>query len=391
MKSRSIRTAAALVLLGCGHSDAFVAAASAVGPFNTGTDIRLTVNAEQDYWPAWTGDGRGILYSFVNPVAAGIAASRHRCMGILPAAGGTRVWQLCDDRATQTDTVSSFTAYALAPDGRLLYVEAVASAQFPSIPSQITLWLADTAKPFERTALLTLPVTAGSLVTWLAEIRWTGPNSCMALGQALGTFPACGSCFAADSLFADSTFAGGVAAASGTVVIGAIAGTHATVQAVSGTAGAVEYSLAENGASIVFIHRDDTRLYKVPATGGTAAVVATVTAQGSQLLGVSCKGSTCVVANDPVTPSFGGNSGGPIFASVRSGPRELHSVSLSDGTVGTIRTFGPSAAVPIIASPQISPTTGDVVVQIGGVWGHLQTNTAGGGPSDLHLYPSIVP
>ena len=45
----------------------------AVGPFNTGTDVRLTLNPDQDYWPAWTDDGRGILYAFVNPVEAGVA------------------------------------------------------------------------------------------------------------------------------------------------------------------------------------------------------------------------------------------------------------------------------------------------------------------------------
>ncbi|MGH7593976.1 MAG: hypothetical protein ACRELE_09020 [Gemmatimonadales bacterium] len=265
-----IALAGVFVLLSCGHSDAFNPSATSVGSFNTGFDIRLTLNPDQDYWPTWTADGRGILYAFVNPVNAGVVADRHRCMGILPAA------------------------------------------------------------PQYRTALVTPPITA-------------------------------------DTLFADSSFVGGVAAASGSVVIGTIAARHATLQAISGTTGAVGCSLAENGASIVFIHRDDPRLFKVPVAGGVAVVV----------------------ANDPVTPSFGGE-GGPIFARVGSGPRELHSISLRTGTVQTLRTFGPSAAVPIIASPQISPTTGDVVVQIGGVWGHLQTNT-GAGSSDLHLYPAIAP
>ena len=49
-------------------------------------------------------------------------------MGILPAAGGSRIWQLCDDRAVRADSVTSFTAYALATDGRLLYAEAIAPA-----------------------------------------------------------------------------------------------------------------------------------------------------------------------------------------------------------------------------------------------------------------------
>jgi hypothetical protein len=72
------------------------------------------------------------------------------------------------------------------------------------------------------------------------------------------------------------------------------------------------------------------------------------------------------------------------------GPKELRAVSLRDGAIQVLRSLGTSPAVPIIAVPKISPTSGDVVVQIGGVWGHLQTNS-GAGSSDLHLYPAIVP
>lgn len=377
MRGRWICLMAALALSGCGHSDAFVPANSAVGPFNTGTDIRLTLNPEQDYWPAWTDDGRGILYAFVNPVEAGIAAKRHRCMGILPATGGSRVWQLCDDRAVRADSVTSFIAYALGTDGRLLYAEAVAPANNASFPRQITLWLADTAQPLTRTALLTLPAALPS-VTWLADLTWTGPNSFLALGEVFASFPHCGACFSADSVWIN---------APGTVVVGTIAGGNATLQPVPGTDGATSYSLAENGASIVFTRRDDAQLYKVPVGGGTASAMQTGALP--QLVGVSCKSSTCLVATDALTFS-NGDIGPPIFPAVVAGPKELRSVSLRDGTTQVLRSLGTSPAIPIIAVPKISPTSGDVVVQIGGVWGHLQTNT-GVGSSDLHLYPAILP
>lgn len=389
MKSRWVRIAAALALLGCGHSDAFKVAEPRLGPFNTGSDVRLTFNPDQDYWPAWTQDGRGILYAFVNPVGPGILADRHRCMGLLPAAGGSRIWEWCDNRQTQSDSATSFTAYALASDGRLLYVEAVAPANSASFPRQITLWLADSAAPLTRTALLTLPLNLGMPVTWLSDIAWTGPSSFIALGQIFGSVPHCGTCFTADTTFADSTVVGGVQAASGIVVVGSIVSGHATVQAVSGTEGATGYSLAENGTSIVFIHRDDTRLFKVPATGGTAVVVATVTMSDQQLLGVSCKDSTCLVAADAVT-LFSDATAPPTYPMVTVGPKELRAVSLSTGVVQILVSAGTSPATPVIAAPQISPTSGDVVVQIGGVWGHLSTCT-GCGTSDIHLYPGLVP
>lgn len=376
MRGRWIGWMAALALPGCGHSDAFVPAISAVGPFNPGTDVRLTLNPDQDYWPAWTDDGRGILYAFVNPVEDGVPANRHRCMGILPAAGGSRIWQWCDDRAVRADSVTSFTAYALATDGRLLYAEAIAPASSASFPRQITLWLADTAHPLNRTALLTLPAALPS-VTWLADVAWTGPNSFIALGQVFASFPHCGACFSADSVFIN---------APGTVVVGTITGDHATLQPVTGTDGATAYSLAEGGASIVFVRRDDAKLYKVPVGGGTA--VATQTGAIPQLVGVSCKGAICLVAADALIFS-NGDVGPPIFPSVATGPKELRSVPLAGGAPQVLRTLGASPAVPIIAVPKISPTSGDVVVQIGGVWGHLQTNT-GVGSSDLHLYPAVV-
>src|SRR5579862_9420510 len=109
--------AASVMLLACTHSDAFITPGQAVGPFTSGADVQLTLNPDQDYWPTWTADGRGILYSFVDPGSTFL----HRCMGLLPAAGGSRLWQWCDNRATQLDSSSSFTAYALSSSGALLY------------------------------------------------------------------------------------------------------------------------------------------------------------------------------------------------------------------------------------------------------------------------------
>ena len=43
----------------------------------------------------------------------------------------------------------------------------------------------------------------------------------------------------------------------------------------------------------------------------------------------------------------------------------------------------------IVATPRISPVTGDVVAQVGGAFGHLQTFSTSG--SDLHLFQGLVP
>jgi hypothetical protein len=366
--------ATALGVLGCGHSEQFITSIPAVGPFNTGPDVRLTLNPEQDYWPAWAADGAGILYSFIRPGAG----PQHRCLGLLPAAGGRGLWQLCDDRAIEADSTNGFIAYALGSDGRLLYVEAVApSGVQGTSPAATTMWLADSARPFERRALFSFPGFAGSTpVAWLADLAWTGPSTFIALAQDFTLFAHCKNCIIDDSLFIGEA-----------VVRGTISASGASLDVVPGTAGASSYSLAQNGASIVFTRRDDPHLFQVAASGGTDTVVASI-AGALQLLGVSCKASLCVVADDPVTLSAA-TGGGATFPSIVSGPRGLHSVSLTTGTVQSIFVLGSSDATPLIATPQISPVTGDVVAQVGGGFGHLQTFSTSG--SDLHLYQGLVP
>ena len=390
-----VRAAFLLFLVGCSHSDTFVPGDNSVGPSGTGSDVLLTYNTEQDYWPAWTQDGKGILYAYVDQVnPPGIA---HRCFGLLPATGGTRLWQLCDSRAPQGDTVSSFTAYALGADGRLLYVESVAPRTFPSFPSKITLWLADTAKPFARTALLTLPIPGlGTPAGWLSDIEWIDPSTFIALGQNYGNAYHTDPRFippipTQDTLFADSILSssGGPSTGSGVVLVGTIAGTQATVRAISGSEGATSYARTTDGATLVITKRDDLRLYKLPFSGGAATVVATVTPIQGQLVGVSCQLSSCIVASDPMLLFDGGTVYRQVihYPTLLTGPRELRSVSLSSGAVQVVWSGGNSG--PVVVTPRISPTSGDVVAQVGGVWGHLQTVSSAA--SNLHLYHGLIP
>lgn len=362
---------AAALCLACGHSDGFANSNPSVGPFNTGADLRITLNADQDYWPMWTEDGHGVLYAYID----GSPGVQHRCLGIIPAGGGTRTWELCDNRATQSDSTNSFLAYALGADGRLLYAESVSLAGVQSsAPAEVTLWLADSAAPFQRRALLKLPTFAGTTpVAWLADIMWTGPTTFIALAEDFSILGHCQYCGPVDSIFDGEA-----------VIRGTITDAGATLQAVPGTSGATSYSFAENGTSIIFTIRDDRQLYKVPAAGGTATPVGIVTSNGGdQLLGVSCKASMCVVAVDPVTLSAV-TASGINFPSFNSGATELRGVSLATGLAQVLVT-----TTALVATPQIAPVTGDVIAQVGGAFGHLQSFSSPA--SDLHLYQGLVP
>ena len=373
MRGHWLRSTVTLFLLGCGHTDSFVSPASTLGPSSAGPDVLLTFTAGQNYWPSWTEDGAGILYAFVDDSQALLNGS-HRCMGLLPAEGGTRLWEWCDNRAVMRDSLTSFPAFALGADGRLLYVESAGVRSLALVPSETTLWLADSAYPFRRRAVTTLPVIIGdSTISWFADLEWTGPSTFIGLGQRY--VPA--ACICPRGL--DSVFYGEM------VVHGTISSQATSLLPVDGTAGATSYAMAENGSTIVFTQRNTTNLLKVPAVGGAPVIAAVVTsASGVQLLGVSCKGSMCIVAVGPVTLWAAAAPGPATDPSINLGTAELRLVSLTTGESLPLlsRTSG------LLSSPLISRTSGDVVVQLGQMMGHLQTFDA---PSDLHLYKALLP
>jgi hypothetical protein len=369
-----------IVIAGCTHSDAFTSSRAPLGPFATGTDARLTLNVDQDYWPNWTQDGKGILYAYVDQ-----QSPLHRCMGMLPPAGGTRIWQLCDNRAVRTDSASSYVAFALDTTGRLLAAEAVAPIRLlAGTTPTVTLWLADTATPLQRTTLLTLPVTAGSMqVTWLADLQWTGPNTFLALAQQFATVQG-----GVDSLFATG----------GEIVSGTIANGHATLSAIAGTDSATSYSLAESGTSLVFTVPHDLRLFTVPVGGGmpvpmpmTSVGPDTASQITGALLGVTCRDDECLVARDAVLITGvyiailrNGELGqSELFFQPLSDSMELRTVNLSTGDEQVALT-----ATSLFASPMLSPVSNDVVIAVGGA-GHIES--AMSGHSDLYLLRGILP
>lgn len=360
---------AVLLALGC-HSDPF-AYGSKLGPAGTGPDVLLTYNSSPDYWPTLTEDGSGILYAFVDATRVGVVAISHRCVGLLPVAGGTRFWQWCDDRANEVDSLTSIPAFALGHDGRLIYFEATTALRSPFLAPNTVLWLADSAQPQRRRALATLPVVLGdSTVSWLADLQWTGSASFMALGQRMVLAGHDSTSPIIDSVFYGEMIVSGTTGASG-----------AALTPIAGTAGATSYSLAENGASIVFTQRDSTSLMKVSVTGGVPTRITVTPRTGVQLLGVSCRMTTCVVALGPVTLW---NGPANFYPRIGGGPFELRSVSLTTNQATTIlsRTGSP------LASPLIT-SSGDVVAQVGDIFGHLQTFWPSS--SDLHLYQGLVP
>ena len=367
-----LSSALGTMLGACEHSVPFESQPPAVGPFATGKDVLLTYNADQNYWPMWTEDQSGILYAFVDASQPDAILRSHRCVGLLPAEGGMRIWQWCDSRSTERDSLNSIPAFALGADGRLIYVEATTPIAFPFGVPNTTLWLADSATPFRRRQLLKFPVVVGdSVVSWLADLQWTGPTSFVAAGERAVLAGHCPNCSQVDTVFYGEM-----------IVSGTIGANGATLTPIAGTSGATGYSLAENGALIVFTVRDSTSVRVVSSSGGVPLRVAVTPRTEVELLGVSCRGTTCVIALAPVTLWQGLTN---TFPSINRGQSELRAVSLTTGTTTTILLSDRIIASPLLAA------SGDVVVQVGDMFGHLQTLTDPPLPNTgLHLFKSLV-
>ncbi len=372
---RSFAFVASLVLaagLACSHSDPFVTGSNLeTVPLVSGTDVRLTYNSDQDYWPSWTEDSAGVLYAYVAPGRA----DHDRCVGLLPPGGGTRLWEMCDNQAGHGDSTDSFTAFALGRDGRLLYQEVTAHVG-TEVPTTKALWLADSARPFTRRKLVAFPISiGGTSVDWLADLAWTGPVDFIGLAEEYLPVPHCRSCALDDSAFIGKF-----------VVRGHIDGAGVTLTAISGTDGANVFALAEGGTAVVFARRGSNALQGVAANGGTPVLLSTVGSQNT-IVGIACRDVTCLVATDQLVllpnPSL------DVFPNLNSPAGTLFRVNLTSGASALRRTNTGLGNGGMYASPLLLPNGTDIIVQVGGTAGRLHTASSALG--DLYLFKGILP
>ena len=275
---RALTTLAALAA--CSHTDLPTTdGLGAEGPFGTVSPIRLTFNSGQDLYPSFSEDGTSIIYTYQVPGRT----DRDRCLGVLPAAGGSRLFEVCETRLAFADSTDVLADGALSTEGQLLFVQAT-SRIGGQVPTSSRLYLADTADIAARRLLLTMPTSfAGSSVDWLADVRWIADDAFLALGQQFTTIGLQGA--ARDTIYVPLAVARGTITQSG-----------ATLQPITGTEGATNYARSQDGGSIIFT-RGGTTVLSVPLAGGTATVVATIPSAGAadRIMGLDCQRGTCIV------------------------------------------------------------------------------------------------
>ncbi len=126
-----------LIVVACRQAEPFGATdPRESGPFSGGLPRQLTFNRGTDRMPSWSQDGRYLLYSYED-------LSRSvpdRCLGVLPAGGGSRVRSACQDLPAFADSLDAFE-WPAERGGQVAYLVA-SSGPLDDAPSRRALVLA---------------------------------------------------------------------------------------------------------------------------------------------------------------------------------------------------------------------------------------------------------
>ena len=119
-------------LLACAHTEAAESTGPTAldGPHAAATPTRLTYEAGMDHVGSFSPDGATLLYAF-QPAGR---ADRDRCLGLMPATGGTRT-EICDEAVAHRNSTDAFEHPALNDDGALLYGAFTSTVGAPLVSS----------------------------------------------------------------------------------------------------------------------------------------------------------------------------------------------------------------------------------------------------------------
>ena len=259
-----------LLAAACGHSEPFAGpeSSSSDEPFSPGAPIRLTFDPGMDVHPSWSPDGESLAYTF-QPTDRNDA---DRCIGILPAGGGTRRG-FCYDAADGFARTDALEWPAISSAGSIIYSHYI-SGVGDRVPDRGTLKVASIDAPIPGRVVLTLPNSLGGVgFIRTGQTEWLDDEHVIVAAQdylMLGNI--------ANGNKKDTTFIG-VALLRGT-----IAASSASFAVIAGTDSATGFAISADRAQIYFTRYQDARLYRVPIAGGTPEVVYTALPNGSDLL-----------------------------------------------------------------------------------------------------------
>jgi WD40-like Beta Propeller Repeat len=239
-----------LVLTGCAHEDPFPTGSPPdLGPRTPGLPRRLTYAITDDITPAWLPDGSALVYSFVRDT------SGDRCLGVLPALGGTRTHEKCLLRDFPGDTVETLIWPAPGPDGRTAAWVDLRRYHSHLSPDRGAIRVGDLASRDTGRVVRTIPYLApsGNLHLLATHIGWLGPTRLVYVGS--------------DVLYPNTTVVGLE------VVLLDFSSSPATLTIVPNTGGATSVVPAADSQSIYYTIAGSTEVFhQILATGAVTPV-----------------------------------------------------------------------------------------------------------------------
>jgi hypothetical protein len=152
------------------------------GPFNTDSPRQLTFSPGPDLSPAWLPDGSGIIYQFEHLDQI----DGDRCLGILPAAGGTLRQEICNNTVAGDDSTDAYGDAAVSRAGQIFFSRASDAWRLHNLaPAVEDIAVAPLAAPGMAQPVRTLPYTvAGGRTHYaVAQTRWLGDSAVVYVAQ----------------------------------------------------------------------------------------------------------------------------------------------------------------------------------------------------------------
>ncbi|HWA40053.1 MAG TPA: hypothetical protein VG712_00480, partial [Gemmatimonadales bacterium] len=318
---RSRYFVAAVLLAACAHTEVAPVDPPDNPPPTGAWPRQLTFNTFDDRHPSWLPDGSGILYSTER---GDQQVDRDRCIGLLPADGGSQVWRKCEtDGRHYGDTTDVFEWPSAGPDGRTLFIHTTGwkNTKKTGVPR---IGLATDLDFQHSRTVRTLPFFPGSkqiVLGW--TFRWTARDRFVFLG-VLEFFQ--GSTFYPDTFF------------TGQQIIEAhlIDDSTTNFTVVPGTDWASSVAVGSDSSKIYYTLGGDSIVYRRDLTTGIVDTVHNV-GSGRIVRDVAVRGTTlAAVVGDSVIFSYeaphGGmvqrdEGGGLVVVDLTTGVERYHSES----------------------------------------------------------------
>jgi hypothetical protein len=192
-----------LALIACEHSGvAAVAPGVPDGPFDPSVPTRLTYSATGDRPTpgiarapgnrevSWTPDGASIVYAFGDIVRA-TGGGTTGCVGMLPAAGGSRSLTLCDREVARIDSGTTTEWPAMRDNSEIAFVRR-RFGPYSGFPYYSDFAIQRTAPGEIARSIFTFPQyspTTGELIQGIAFPRWIDHDRLLALARKIRRRP----------------------------------------------------------------------------------------------------------------------------------------------------------------------------------------------------------